>query len=342
MRAITITEHGGPEVLEMREHPDPEPADDEVRVRVEAAGFNFAELMARQGLYPDAPETPCVVGYEAAGVVDRVGDDVEDYGSGDRVLLATRFGAHADTVCADRRRVYHMPEEMTFEQGAALPVNFLTAYHMLFRVANLRPGDRLLVHMAAGGVGTAVIQLSQTVDGVTVFGTASSGKHDRIREFGCDHPIDYRNNDYEEEVERLTDGDGVDVVLDPLGGGDWKKGYRLLRPVGRLVAFGFANMSSGSERSLFNVAKQYLSMPWFDPVSLMNDNRSIAGVNMLNLWDEIELLSDEMEHLLQLFNYGAIEPQIDSSYAFSEAARAHERMESRENVGKILLVPDRP
>src|SRR6185369_6233152 len=148
-----------------------------VRIRVHAAGLNFAEVMARQGLYPDAPKPPCVVGYEVAGVVDALGPGVDGPAVGARVLALVRFGGHAELVCAPVRQVVELPGALGFEEAAAIPVNYLTAYHMLFRVANVRPGQRVLVHMAAGGVGLAVLQLCRTVGGVETFGTASAAKH---------------------------------------------------------------------------------------------------------------------------------------------------------------------
>lgn len=339
MRAITITRHGGPEVLKVLTHPDPTPARGEVRVRVKCCGLNFAELMARQGLYPEAPKPPCVVGYEASGVVDAVGADVEAFKEGDRVLLAKQFGAHADVICVHERQVYPMPAQMTFEEAAALPVNYLTAHHMLFRTANVRPNERVLVHAASGGVGTAVLQLCQTVEGLEVFGTASASKHDHARAQGCTHPIDYRTLDYADEVRRLTGGEGVDVVLDPLGGRDWAKGYGLLRPMGRLVAFGFSNMTSGTKRNLFKVGCEFLAMPRFHPLEMMNANKTISGVSLGHLWGEVEMLRGVMMHLLELYNDGVVRPQVDSTFTFDQATQAHQHMEARKNKGKILLAP---
>src|SRR5271157_4911588 len=268
MRAIWITGSGGPEALTVRETADLRPGPGQVRIRVRAAGLNFAEVMAAQGLYPDAPKPPCVVGYEAAG---------------ERVVALTHFGGHADVVCVPAEQVFQIPDEMSFEEAAALPVNYLTAYHMLFRVACVRPGERVLVHMAAGGVGMAVLQLCRTVDGLAVFGTASAGKHEMLRAEGCAHPIDYRTVDYAAEVRRLTGGDGVDVVLDPLGGHDWRKGLKLLRPCGRLVAFGFANLASGPRRRPAHVLAQAAGIPLLTPLQLMNHNRTVSGVNIGHL-----------------------------------------------------------
>jgi synaptic vesicle membrane protein VAT-1 len=339
MRAVWITRSGGPEVLAVRETADPEPGPGEIRIRVRAAGLNFAEVMARQGLYPDAPKPPCVVGYEVAGVVDAAGAGASGPAVGSRVLALTRFGGHADTVCVPAAQALEMPDGMGFEEAAALPVNYLTAYHMLFRVANVRPRERVLVHMAAGGVGIAVLQLCRTVEDVATFGTASAGKHDVLREEGCTHPIDYRDTGYAAEITRLTGGEGVDIVLDPLGGGDWRKGMRLLRPAGRLVAYGFANMSSGERRSLVNIARQLVRVPWFTPLGLMDRNLGVAGVNMGHLWQELPMLREELDALAGLWRAGALRPRVDSVFPFTEAAQAHRRLTNRHNVGKVVLTP---
>jgi NADPH:quinone reductase-like Zn-dependent oxidoreductase len=232
MQAVWIPKYGKPDVLEVREDKDPIPGRGEVRIRVCASGINFAEIMARQGLYQDAPPPPMVLGYEVSGFIDAVGEGVTDRSEGQRVLAITRFGGYADMVCVGATQTYAMPEQMTFEEGAALPVTYLTAYHMLFNVFRVRAGDHVLIHQAAGGVGTAASQLCRSVGGVTSYGTASKSKHDYVLSNGCDHPIDYRSVDYVEEMRRLTDGRGVDVVLDALGGSDWKKGFSLLRPGG--------------------------------------------------------------------------------------------------------------
>lgn len=339
MRAVWITKAGGPEVLEVRETADPRPGPGEVRIAVRAAGLNFAEVMARQGLYPDAPKPPCVVGYEVAGVVDDLGAEVTGIEAGQRVLALVRFGGHADTVCAPVERVLPMPDDLSFTDGAALPVNYLTAYHMLFRVANLRRGDRVLVHMAAGGVGLAVLQLCRTVADVVTFGTASAGKHAVLREEGCTHPIDYRTEDYAARVREITGGEGLDLVLDPLGGRDWKRGLRLLRPVGHLIAYGFANLSTGERRSIPRLAGQLTGVPLLTPFGMMGRNQTVSGVNLGHLWGRSDLLREELAALLDLWREGAIRPRVDGVYPFAEAAAAHRRIGERRNVGKVVLVP---
>ena len=339
MRAVWITGHGGPGTLEVRDTPDPQAGPGQVRIRVRAAGLCFAEVMAAQGLYPDAPKPPMVAGYEVAGEVDALGEGATGYRPGDRVVAVTRFGGHADMVCVPGQQVLPIPDGMSFEAAAAIPINYLTAYHMLFRVGHIQPGERIVVHMAAGGVGIACLQLCRTVAGVEVFGTASAAKHAAIREEGCTHPIDYRNADYAAEIRRLTGGEGVDVILDPLGGKDWRKGLKLLRPGGRLIAFGFANLASGERRRPARVAAQMAGIPLLTPLQLMNQNRTVSGVNLGRLWNQTALLRAELQAVLALWEAGTVRPHIDRSYPFTEAAEAHRRLLRRQNTGKILLTP---
>jgi NADPH:quinone reductase-like Zn-dependent oxidoreductase len=339
VRAIWITKPGGPEALELRETADPEPGPGEVRVRIRVAGLCFADVLAAQGLYPDAPKPPCVVGYEAAGVVDALGPGSEGPPLGRRVLALTHFGGHADVACVPAAQVVEITDGMSFEEAAAVSLNYLTAYHLLFRAANVRPGERVLVHMAAGGVGLAALQLARTVDGVEIFGTASAAKHDVLRAEGCTHPIDYRTADYAAEIRRLTRGDGVDVVLDPLGGRDWRKGLKLLRPGGRLVAFGFANLARGERRRPARLAAQLAGIPLLTPLQLMNHNRAVSGVNLGRMWSEVSALREELLAVLALWAEGRIKPRIDTAYPFTQAAAAHRRILERKNVGKVLLIP---
>lgn len=337
MRSLFITRYGGPEVLQVRELPDPIPGPGEVRVRVARAGLNFAEIAARLGLYPDAPRPPTVVGYEVAGTVDAVGQGVESLTPGDRVLAVTRFGGHSDQVVTPARSVLRLPEGMSFDHAAALPVNYLTAYHMLFHVHELRPGQKVLVHMAAGGVGHAAIQLARRVPEVELFGTASASKHARLREWGVHHPIDYRTKDYAVEVRRLTGGKGLDLVLDPLGGPDWAKGYGLLRPAGHLICYGWANLVAGERRSLLRAALQFLQAKRFTPPALISENRSVSGVNLGHLWSEKALLAGHIGKLLELYSKGEVRPHVDQVFPLSEGAAAHRYIQARQNVGKVLF-----
>jgi NADPH:quinone reductase-like Zn-dependent oxidoreductase len=184
-----------------------------------------------------------------------------------------------------------------------------------------------------------VLQLCRTVEELVIFGTASAAKHEVLRAEGCAHPIDYRATDYAAEVRRLTGGEGVDVVLDPLGGRDWRKGLKLLRPGGRLVAFGFANLAKGERRSPAQVASQALGIPLLTPLQLMAHNRTVSGVNLGRLWGEVAVLREELQAVLALWDAGRVRPHIDGAYPFAEAAAAHRRLLRRQNIGKILLTP---
>ena len=339
MKHIVIPKYGPPDVLEVRRSPTPPLKAHEVRIRVAFTGLGFAEVMARQGLYPDAPPTPCTVGYEISGEIDEVGSEVQDFQPGQRVLALTRFGGHADTVCVDAGFAFEIPDEMSFEEAAALPVNYLTAHHMLFRTRRVQPGETMLLHMAAGGVGTAVLQLAKTVADLQVIGTASAKKHDYVLSQGCHHVIDYHQHDYAEEVERITQGRGVDLVIDALGGHDWRKGYELLRPGGMLIAFGFANMNRGGRRKLLHVARQFLGLPLFNPMTLMDENRALAGVNLGHLWEEREMLRPQARSLISYYERGEIRPHVDRVFPFAKAAEAHRYLEGGHNRGKVLLQP---
>ena len=339
MRAVWITKYGPPEVLAVRETPDPTPAAGEVRVRVAASGLNFAEVTARKGLYPDAPKPPCVVGYEGAGVVDALGEGVRDVEVGTRVMFLSRFGGQADTVCVPAAQAIPIPDALGFVEAAAIPVNYLTAYQMLHRVARVRPGDHVLVHMAAGGVGTAVLQMCRAIGGITTYGTCSAKKHAFARDHGCMHCIDYRTTDYVAEVRALTEGRGVNYVFDALGPRDWHKGLSLLRPGGMLVTFGVANVSTGPRRNLFKVGRELLHTPRFTPLGLMNQNKGVAGVNMGHMWDESESHRAAMLELTRMWEAKAIKPHVHEVLPFSEAAKAHALLEEGQNLGKVVLTP---
>jgi synaptic vesicle membrane protein VAT-1 len=337
MRALTISRHGGPDVLEVRTLPDPIPAEGQVLLRVARSGLNFADVSARVGLYPDAPRPPMVMGYEVSGTVQALGAGVLTPAVGTSVVAFTRFGGHATHVCTDARVAFPMPSGMSLEQAAALPVNYVTAHHLLHRVGGLKPGRALLVHMAAGGVGLAAIQLARAVGDVMVYGTASAGKHAFLRQVGLHHPIDYRTEDWVAEIRRLTGGRGVDLVLDALGGKDWQRSYSVLAPAGHLACFGFANLISGERRNWAHVLFELARVKRFGPLQLMGDNKTVSGVNLGHLFGEVALLGDAMRALFQLFAEGRIAPHVDRVFPLVEGAAAHRFLQERRNVGKVLF-----
>jgi NADPH:quinone reductase-like Zn-dependent oxidoreductase len=337
MRQIWITRTGPPEVLEVREARDPEAGAGEVRIRVKAAGINFADLMARVGLYPDAPKIPCVVGYEVSGTIDQIGRGVTGFAEGDRVFGMPRFGGYTDALVLPAAQVYQVPASMSFEEAAAFPVVYLTAYDMMLFTGNLRPGSRVLIHSAAGGVGLAAIELAR-MRGCVVFGTASPSKHAFLREQGVQHPID-SGGDYVAAVRGVVGDAGVDLILDPVGGKSWGEGYDLLGPCGRLVAFGLSAASSGKKRSLLHAALQVLQVRKFNPMKLMDDNKTVSGTNMGHLFSRLDLLRPQFEALLALHAEGKIHPRVDRSFPFAEAPLAHHYIHDRKAIGKVVLVP---
>ena len=338
MRQIWIPRNGGPEVLEVREAPDPEPGPGQVRVRVAAAGVNFADVLARMGLYPDAPKLPLVVGYEVSGTVDKLGPGVTAPAVGTRVLTLTRFGGYSDVVCSSAELTIPLPEALSFEKAAAIPVTYLTAWIMLVHLGNVRKGDRVLVHAAAGGVGQAALQICRW-RGAEVIGTASAGKHARLKELGVAHCIDYTTQDFEAEVKRITNGRGVEIVLDAVGGDSFKKSYRSLASLGRLYLFGVSSFAPGTKRSILSALAGLWAMPTFKPIPLMNDNRGVMGVNMGHLWDRGPELKAMLDEIVDLVKKGTLDPVVDKTFPFAKAGEAHAHIQARGNFGKVLLIP---
>lgn len=336
MRQVVITKAGGPDVLQIREQPDPTPGPGEVRIRVAFAGVNYADIMARLGLYPDAPPIPCVVGYEVSGTIDAVGPGVGQYREGDRVLSFCRFGGYADTVVVPTAHVYALSDGLSFQAAAAIPVNYATAWIMLIRCGNLQPGETALIHAAAGGVGQAALQICQW-RGAHVIGTASASKHARLREFGVAHCIDYTRDDFEKGVMAYTQGRGVDLVIDAVGGSSFRKSYRCLAPLGRLFCFGGSSMTTGHRANPLAVVRMLFSMPFFHPIPLMNSNRGVFGTNMGHLWDVMDRLRPDMEQILALIEAGTFAPVVDRSFSLAQAGEAQAYMQARKNFGKVLL-----
>ncbi|MEZ0352550.1 zinc-binding dehydrogenase [Mycobacterium sp. pR1184] len=334
MRAVVITRHGDPSVLQVQQRPDPPPPGrGQLQVAVRAAGVNFADHLARVGLYPDAPKLPAVVGYEVAGIVAAVGEGVDPDRVGQRVLAGTRFGGYAETVNVAASDSVALPDAMSFEQGAAVPVNYATAWAALHGYGSLRRGERVLIHAAAGGVGTAAIQFAKAA-GAEVHGTASPAKHCKLAEFGVDRAIDYRRDGWWKDL------GPYDVILDALGGTSLRRSYRLLRPGGRLVGYGVSSLQEGEKRSLLRAAPQLLSMlRGFNLADQLSESKTVIGLNMLRLWDDRGTLQPWITPLTRALHDGTIAPIVHAAIPFDEAPAAHRILAARENIGKVVLVP---
>ncbi len=304
-----------------------------MRIAVAAAGLNFAEVMARMGLYSSAPDPPCVVGYEVAGTIAELGEGVESHSVGDRVIAGTRFGGHAEQAVVAADQAVPLADEIGFEEGAAIPVNYATAWAGLMSYANLQPGERVLLHAAAGGVGIAATQVAKR-RGAEVWGTASPRKHDAIRGFGVDHPLDYTRDGWEEGLAPF------DVIMDAVGGASHRRSYGMLRPGGRLVAFGASSVVTGEKRNLLRAAPQALRMfRGFDLIGQMDSSKAVIGLNLLALWDDRGTLEPWLGPLREMIDDGTLRPVVSDAVPFDRAADAHRIIGERRNVGKVVLVP---
>ncbi|GJM40128.1 MAG: oxidoreductase [Ardenticatenaceae bacterium] len=338
MQQIWIQKAGAPEVLKVQDGPDAIPRSGEVRIRVEAAGVNFADVLGRLGIYSDAPRIPYVPGYEVSGKIDLLGQGVPDFREGDSVIALTRFGGYSNVVCVPYKQVFKRLDWMSAQDGAAIPLAYLTAYMMLVVMGSVRAGDKVLIHGAAGGVGLAALDICRIL-GAETFGTASPEKHDYLLSHGLTHAIDYRNRDYERVVMDLTGDKGVHVVLDPLGGVHWPKNYRLLLPSGRLIHFGASSLAPGKRRSLWSVFRGMVMLPFYTPLKLMSDNKAVMGVNLGHMWEQAGMLRPWMEQIIAWYDEAFFRPKIDRTFSFAEAAAAHHYIQDRKNIGKVLLLP---
>ncbi len=355
MKAVTITRTGGPEVLEIRNYPAPEPGPGEVALKVTAAGINFADILARKGLYPDGPKLPAVIGYEVAGEILKVGEETgtetgseagkkagkkagsKPFKPGDRVLALTRFNGYAEIVVVPEEQVFLVPDHLALVQAAAIPVNYLTAWQLV-EMSGLQQGDTLLIHNAGGGVGLAALDLARR-RGARTIGTASAGKHDRLSERGLDMAIDYRTEDWVKCVLEHTEGRGPDVIFDPLGGTHWKKSFKALRATGRLGLFGVSEITESRLMGPMKFLSVMRRMPFYTPVQLMNQNKGVYGVNIGRLWTEKQKIRKWAEAILEGAKKGWIRPHVDAAFTFEEAAEAHRYIEERKNFGKVVLTP---
>jgi synaptic vesicle membrane protein VAT-1 len=322
--------------------PDPQPKPGEVVVRVKTVGVNFADLLQRMGLYPGTPKPPFVPGIEIAGVVEKVAEtasrpaETDTVKRGDAVAAYTHFNAYAEWVSVPARNTYRLPPRMTFDDGAAIPINYLTGYHSMFTMGNLQPGDRILIHGAAGGVGMAAVQLARA-RGLVIFGTAGPAKQEYLRRIGVDHAIDYEKSDFVDVVHKFAP-DGIEMVMDPIGGKSLSRSFECLGPMGRLIIYGFsAAAGPDGKKNLLRAGKALLQTPRFHPLKLMSGNIAAIGVNLGGLQSRGAVLRGEMDELFKLYAAGKIKPVISKTFPLTEAAAAHRYIHDRKNIGKIIL-----
>ncbi len=338
MRAVVTTANGDVRVMKVQEQPDPTPERGEVLVRVKAAGLNFADILARQGLYPDGPPKPCIMGYEVSGVIESTGEAVDRELVGQAVIAMTRFKGQAELVAVPEMQVFEKPANLSFEEAAAIPVNYLTAWALLVVMGGLQKDEAVLIHNAGGGVGLAALDIAKHI-GAKTYGTASPSKHQFLKQRGLDHPIDYRNQDWLPVLLELTNGRGVELVIDPLGGKHWEKSYRALRTTGRMGMFGMSVASASGIRGKLRAMKAMAQMPRFNPLKLINRNRGVFGLNLGHMWGEGEKVAGWTGEIMRGVAEGWIRPHVDRTFPFAQIADAHLYLEERKNIGKVVLVP---
>lgn len=340
MRAIHIVRSGSPQsAFEVRDVATPVAGADELLVRVRATGVNFADILARQGIYPEAPPRPCVVGYEVSGVVEAAGGPEGEAWIGKEVLALTDFGGYAEAVKVDRHYVWEKPSALSFDEAAAIPLNYVTAWGLLVAMGGLSRDETVLVHNAGGGVGLAALDIARHF-GARVLGGASPRKHTFLKERGLDHAIDYTRADWPSEVLSLTDGKGVELAIDPIGGAHWKKTYGVLRSSGRMGMFGISSAAAGGGlKSKLGMLRLLFSSPIYHAGNLIPANRGVYGINIHSMYADWEKLDLWMRHILRGVEEGWVRPHVDAVFRFADVAAAHARIEARGNIGKVLLTP---
>ncbi|MGD0964037.1 MAG: zinc-binding dehydrogenase [Candidatus Acidiferrales bacterium] len=341
MRAMVVRRYGGPEVLESLQLSDLQPKPGEVLIRVKAIGVNFADLLQRMGVYPGVPKPPFVPGTEIAGVVEKTAEggratETPPLRIGEAVAAITGLNAYAEWVAIPAQQAYRLPPGMPFEDAAAMPVNYLTAYHSIVTMGNLQPGDRILIHGAGGGVGMAAVQIARA-RGLVIFGTAGPAKQDSLRKMGVDHAIDHEKTDFVETVHRFAP-DGIEMVMDPIGGRSFSRSRECLGPMGRLVIYGFsAPVGTDGKRNWPKALMALAQTPWFHPLKLMSENIAVMGVSLTGLRSHGVLLQREIEELFRLYTAGKIKPVIGKAFPLAQAAAAHQYIHERKNIGKVIL-----
>ncbi|HWB62788.1 MAG TPA: zinc-binding dehydrogenase [Chitinophagales bacterium] len=335
MKAIYIVKHGdADEAFELRETPKPVPKPGEVLVKVEGFGLNFADVMARKGMYRDAPPMPSLIGYDVCGRVERVGSSVKNVVEGDRVTAMTRFGGYAEYALTDSRAVAKIPEGLSLPEATALTTQYCTAYYCAAEMVNLYPGDRVLIHSAAGGVGTALMQYAKH-RGCDIYATTGSDiKVALLKEMGANHVINTSKIEFDDYIDEQTKGDGVDVIFDAVGADFIKRGIKILASGGRIVCYGAAQMSD-SNNIFFQLGKA-IQFGIYHPAQFMMNSKSLIGVNMLKIADnKPETLKRCLENVVRLVEEGVFKPQTGKVFKAVDIAEAHKYLESRKSTGKV-------
>lgn len=337
MKAWVLARNGDADkAFELREMPDPVPGAGQVSIRAEAFGLNFADVMARQGLYDDCPPLPAVIGYEVVGRIAALGEGVSGFEVGQRVVGLTRFGGYAQVAVTFAMATVAIPEDMPLGTAVALATQYGTAYYCAEEVVRLFPGDHVLVQAAAGGVGTALVQLAKR-RGCIVYGTAGSdAKLEYLRKLGVDHPINYQTTDFAAEISKIVGARGLDVVFDSVGGKSVQKGMALLGSGGRIVCYGAAAMSG--KKNIFKMLGVAAGFGFLSPIPLLQKSQGIIGVNLLRIADNRpEVLQRVLREVTKLVVSGELKPVTGEVFGEEELPLAHEKLASRSTTGKLVV-----
>lgn len=337
MQAIYLVRKGSPfEAFETREIAVPIPKAGEIQIKVEGFGLNFADVLARRGLYPDAPPMPCVLGYDVVGVVTETASDVTQFKRGDRVTAMTHFGGYAEYAVAPALLSAGISDKMPAGEATALTVQYCTAYFAAAESVNLYPGDRVLIHAAAGGVGTALLQFCKYKK-CEIFATAGSdSKLDMLKKAGADHVINYATEDFSERIKEITGGKGIQVIFDSIGGKTSRKGFRLLTPGGNLIIYGAASFSG---KDIFGKISNLLGFGFYHPLNIMATSKAITGINMLKIaLHKPGAFKRCLDNVVRLYNEGIFKPLVGGVFPVSEIGKAHDLLERRLTSGKITVL----
>lgn len=337
MKAAFLVKYGAAgTAFEIREVEKPHPGPGQVLIKVSAFGLNFADVMARLGLYKGAPPIPCVLGYDVVGHVEQFGKEVTGFTVGDRVAALTRFGGYAEYVLAQCEVVIKVSDETPLGVAVALATQYSTAYYLAFEMANLHENDHVLIHAAAGGVGTGLVQMALHQKCI-VFGTCgSTEKVAYLREMGVHYPINYRERDFAGSVKEIMGKKGLGVVFDPVGGKSVKKGYGMLGAGGRLCTYGVSSMINAA--TIFGKIKVLFQFGLYHPLQFLSRSRGILGINMLQIAEENpQKISRAMKGVTALWEKGVINPHVGGEFPVDRLAEAHEFLESRKSIGKIVV-----
>ncbi len=339
MKAYYLVRNGAADkAFELRDLPVLKPKAGEVLVHAEAFGLNFADVMARLGLYQDAPPLPAVIGYETVGRIAEVGEGVTNVKVGQRVVALSRFGGYAQAVITDARATMPIPEDMDAGIATCLATQYATAWYAAEEMVRLHEGDHILIHAAAGGVGIALIQMAKR-RGAVIFGTAGSDeKLTYLKSIGVDYPINYRKVDFAKEIKNLGFDKKLDVIFDPIGGDSVKKGMKLLTAGGRLVTYGASSMTDakGNIFKMIGVAKGF---GIWSPIEFVTTSRSLLGINMLRIADNRpEILGRCINSVVDLTAKGELSPVVGKTFPHTQLAEAHEYLASRQSIGKVAIL----